>query len=74
MRHTDEDIERSAARFDQLAERIDPESAKVVITEGCSTPHRGSACAEDTSRYDKLLDRGAVRKKFAKCAAWITNR
>ena len=32
MRHTDEEIERAAARFEQLADDLDPETAAVVDT------------------------------------------
>ena len=33
MRHTDEDIERAAKRFEQLADELDPDAAQVEHTE-----------------------------------------
>jgi hypothetical protein len=33
MRHADEEIERAAARFEQLAEELDPASAKVATND-----------------------------------------
>ena len=33
MRHTDEEIERAAERFEQLAEELEPESARVLVTD-----------------------------------------
>ncbi len=32
MRHTDEEVERAAKRFEQLADDLDPETAEVQIT------------------------------------------
>lgn len=33
MQHTDEEVEQAAERFDQLAETLGPETARVVSTD-----------------------------------------
>ncbi|HEX2029558.1 MAG TPA: hypothetical protein VHF25_16360 [Nitriliruptorales bacterium] len=55
-RHTDEEIERAAERFEELAEKLDPEKAEVIDTEDL----RGVAVAAEAVRDDEERLRDAV--------------
>ncbi len=66
MRHTDEEIERAAQRFEQLAEKLDPESARVVSTEDL----RGIAAAAQAVREDEARLREAVEVARARGRSW----
>jgi len=66
MRHTDEEIERAAERFEQLAEELDPESAKVLATDDL----RGIAEAAQTVRDDEVRLRKAVGLARAHGRSW----
>jgi hypothetical protein len=66
MRHTDEEIERAAERFEELAEELDPETAKVVVTEDL----RGIADAAQTVREDEERLREAVEVARAHGRSW----
>ena len=57
MRHTDEEIDRAAARFEQLAEELEPETARVLVTDDL----RGVAEAAQTVRDDEARLREAVQ-------------
>lgn len=56
MRHTDEELERAAERFQELAEDLDPETAKVLVTEDL----RGIAEAAQAVRDDEARLRRTV--------------
>ena len=56
MRHTDEEVERAAERFDELAEDLDPATTRVLVTEDL----RGIAEAAQTLRDDEARLREAV--------------
>ena len=56
MRHTDEAIERAAARFEQLADDLDPDTAPVVDTADLQQV----ATASQTVRADEIRLREAV--------------
>jgi hypothetical protein len=66
MRHTDEEIERAAERFEELAEELDPETAKVLVTEDL----RGIADAAQTVREDEARLREAVEVARAHGRSW----
>jgi DNA-directed RNA polymerase specialized sigma24 family protein len=66
MRHTDEEIERAAARFEQLAEELDPESAKVLTTDDL----RDVAEAAKAVRDDEAKLREAVELARAHGRSW----
>ncbi len=66
MRHTDEEIERAAERFEELAEQLDPETAKVLVTEDL----RGIADAAQTVREDEARLREAVEVARAHGRSW----
>lgn len=66
MRHTDEEIERAAQRFEGLAEELDPETAKVSVTEDL----RGIADAAQTVREDEARLREAVEVARAHGRSW----
>jgi hypothetical protein len=66
MRHTDEEIERAAERFARLAEELDPETAKVLVTEDL----RGIADAAQTVREDEARLREAVEVARAHGRSW----
>jgi DNA-directed RNA polymerase specialized sigma24 family protein len=66
MRHTDEEIERAAERFEELAEELDPETAKVLVTEDL----RGIADAAQTVRQDEARLREAVEVARAHGRSW----
>ena len=66
MRHTDEEIERAAARFEQLAEELDPASAQVVTTDDL----RDVAEAAKAVRDDEAKLREAVELARAQGRSW----
>lgn len=66
MRHTDEEIERAAARFEQLAEELDPASAQVVTTDDL----RDVAEAAKAVRDDEAKLREAVELARAHGRSW----
>lgn len=66
MRHTDEEIERAAERFEQLAEELEPESAKALVTDDL----RGVAKAAQTVRDDEAPLREAVGVARAQGRSW----
>jgi len=66
MRHTDEEIERAAERFEKLAEELDPETVKVLVTEDL----RGIADAAQTVREDEARLREAVEVARAHGRSW----
>lgn len=66
MRHTDEEIQEAAARFEELAEELDPETAKVLPTEDL----RGIAVAADAVRADEARLREAVAIARAQGRSW----
>lgn len=66
MRHTDEEIERAAARFEQLAEELDPASAQVLTTDDL----RDVAEAAKAVRDDEAKLREAVELARAHGRSW----
>ena len=66
MRHTDEEVERAAERFEELAEELDPETAKVLVTEDL----RGIADAAQSVREDEARLREAVEVARAHGRSW----
>ncbi len=66
MRHTDEEIERAAERFVELADELDPETARVLVTEDL----RGIADAAQALRDDEARLREAVEIARAHGRSW----
>ncbi len=66
MRHTDEEIERAAQRFQQLAEELDPASAEVDRTEDL----RQIAADSEAVRADEARLREAVEVARAHGRSW----
>lgn len=66
MRHTDQEIERAAERFEELAEELDPEAARVLVTEDL----RGIADTAQTVRDDEARLREAVEIGRAHGRSW----
>ncbi|MDN5861082.1 MAG: sigma-70 family RNA polymerase sigma factor [Pseudonocardia sp.] len=66
MQHTDEEIERAAARFEQLAEQLDPATAAVDRTDDL----RVIATAAEAARADEARLREAVRVARANGRSW----
>ncbi len=66
MRHTDEEIERAAKRFEQLADDLDPEAAEVDNTDDL----RGIATTSEALRTDEARLREAVRVARARGRSW----
>lgn len=65
-RHTDEEIEQAAARFAELADRLDPTTADVDQTEDL----RQVAAACDAVRTDEARLRAAVQIARAQGRSW----
>lgn len=65
-RHTDDEIERAAERFEELAEELDPETARVVPTEDL----RAIAAAADAVREGEARLREAVEVARARGRSW----
>ena len=66
MRHTDEEVERAAARFEQLADELAPASARVVTTDDL----RSVAEAAKAVRDDEARLREAVELARAHGRSW----
>ncbi len=66
MRHTDEGIERAAERFEELADKLDPETARVQSTDDL----RGVAAAAQAVREDEARLREAVEVARAHGKSW----
>lgn len=66
MQHTDEEVEQAAERFEQLAETLDPETARVVSTDDL----RGIAVAAQAVREDEARLQGAVQAARAHGRSW----
>ncbi len=65
-RHTDEEIERAASRFEQLADSLDPETARVEGTDDL----RAIATAAEAVRVDDARLREAVVVARAHGRSW----
>jgi hypothetical protein len=66
MRHTDDEIERAARRFDQLADDLDPETAEVDHTDDL----RAIAAVSEAVRADEARLREAVEVARAHDRSW----
>lgn len=66
MRHTDEEIERAAARFAQLTDDLDPATATVVDIGDL----RQVATASETMRADEVRLRQAVAAARERGRSW----
>ncbi len=66
MRHTDDDIERAAQRFERLADVIDPETAEVDHTDDL----RYISAASEAVRADEARLREAVEIARAHGRSW----
>ena len=66
MRHTDEQIARAAERFEPLAEELEPEAARVLVTDDL----RGVAEAAQTVRDAEARLREAVELARAHGRSW----
>src|SRR5450755_3842212 len=66
MRHTDDEIEQAALRFEQLAEQLDPASAEVDATDDL----RRIAAVSDAVRADEALLRETVEIARAHGRSW----
>lgn len=66
MRHTDEEIERAAQRFEQLADELDPATAQAEDTDDL----RQIAVASDMARDDEARLREAVQLARAHGRSW----
>jgi hypothetical protein len=66
MRHTDEEVERAAERFAQLADDLDPDTASVDITDDL----RSIAIASEAARADEARLREAVEVARAHGRSW----
>jgi hypothetical protein len=66
MRHTDDEIERAARRFDQLADELDPETAEVDHTDDL----RAIAAVSEAVRADETRLREAVEVARAHDRSW----
>ncbi len=66
MRHTDEEIERAAQRFEQLADELDPASAEVDHTEDL----RQIAADSEAARADEARLRQAAEVARAPGRSW----
>lgn len=66
MRHTDDEIEHAAQRFEQLADELDPVSAEIDDTEDL----RAIAAASEAARADETRLRDAVEVARARGRSW----
>jgi hypothetical protein len=66
MRHTDEQIEQAAARFEQLADDLDPDTVHAEETDDL----RQVAVASDAVRDDEAQLREAVQLARAHGRSW----
>lgn len=66
MRHTDDQIEQAATRFEQLADELDPAAAQVDHTDDL----RQIASASDAVRADEARLRTAIEVARAHGRSW----
>ena len=66
VRHTDDEIERAAQRFEQLADELDPATAEADDTEDV----RAIAAASEATRADEARLREAVETARAHGRSW----
>ena len=66
MRHTDDEIEQAAHRFEQLSDRLDPDTAVAERTDDL----RRIASASDAIRADEARLREAVEVARAQGRSW----
>ncbi len=66
MRHTDEEIEHAAERFDKLADELDPTTAEIENTEDL----RMVAVVAEATRADEARLREAVEVARAHGRSW----
>ena len=66
MRHTDDEIERAARRFEQLADEFDPATAEVDQTDDL----RAIAAVSEAVRADEARLREAVEVARAHDRSW----
>jgi hypothetical protein len=66
MRHTDDDIQEAAERFERLADELDPGTAKVISTDDL----RGVAAAAEAVREDEARLRETVEVARARGRSW----
>ncbi len=66
MRHTDDEIERAAERFEQLADELDPATTDVVDIDDL----RAIAAASEAARADEARLREAVEVARAHGRSW----
>ena len=66
MRHTEDDIERAASRFEQLADELDPSTADVEHTDDL----RQIAADSEAVRADEARLREAVEIARAQGRSW----
>lgn len=66
MPHTDDEIERAARRFEQLADELDPATAEVDHTDDL----RAIAAVSEAVRADEALLREAVEVARAHDRSW----
>ena len=66
MRHTDDEIERAARRFDQLADELDPETAEVDHADDLGA----IAAVSEAVRADEARLREAVEVARAHDRSW----
>jgi hypothetical protein len=66
VRHTDDEIERAAQRFEQLADQLDPARAEAEVTEDLHL----IAAASEAFRADEVRLREAVEKARAQGRSW----
>jgi hypothetical protein len=66
VRHPDEEVERAAERFTELADDLDPDTASVDVTEDL----RSIALASEAARADEARLREAVEVARAHGRSW----
>ncbi len=66
MRHTDDEIEQAARRFEQLADELDPATTEVEETSDL----RAIAAASDAARADEARLREVVEVARAHGRSW----
>jgi len=66
MRHTDEQVEEASRRFEELADKLDPETAEVLNTDDL----REVAAASEAVRTDEARLRDAVHVARTRGRSW----
>lgn len=66
MRHSEQEIEQAAERFDQLADTLDPDTAEVEHTDDL----RNVAVASEAVQADQARLREAVETARARGRSW----